>query len=258
MAIKSKEISEAKIRQALWMLKKNQTKKVVCGHLGIAYNPKRLQTIIDDFQTKIIRDKELKAKARLKKFTDSEQDSIVDDYLEGGGLTGIGELYYVSPQRIKKILIDRNVPLRGRGKKAPANVDHVIQNLNIKFKIGDRVFLPKTSQFAHVHEVFDEEWLELHRHPIKRRYIELHAMKSAKKKWGEEFEGKEDIHWNIYWEYEDGPEWKEHAIKMRIDQVELNLIETGRESYRLYIEGDHAHWAYQHRNNLYPVINNGN
>ena len=42
-------IPEAKIRQAIWMLKKNKTKKVVCDHIGISYSPKRLDTIIEDF-----------------------------------------------------------------------------------------------------------------------------------------------------------------------------------------------------------------
>ena len=39
-------ISEAKIRQAIWMLKAKKTKKQVCEHLGIAYNTKRLDNII--------------------------------------------------------------------------------------------------------------------------------------------------------------------------------------------------------------------
>ena len=77
MANKSTKISEAKIRQALWMLKKNKTKKVVCDHLGIAYNPKRLQTILDNFQIKTVREKELKRKARFKEFTNKEKEEIV-------------------------------------------------------------------------------------------------------------------------------------------------------------------------------------
>ena len=35
---KTQEISETKIRQAIWMLKANKTKKSVCEHIGIAYN----------------------------------------------------------------------------------------------------------------------------------------------------------------------------------------------------------------------------
>jgi DNA-binding CsgD family transcriptional regulator len=36
------EISEAKIRQAIWMMKQKKTKKSICEHLGISYNTKRL------------------------------------------------------------------------------------------------------------------------------------------------------------------------------------------------------------------------
>ena len=37
---------------------------------------------------------------------------------------------------------------------------------------------------------------------------------------------------------DDGSQWKEWAIKNRINQVELIIEETGREAYRLYILGD--------------------
>ena len=35
---KANEITEAKIRQAIWMIKAKKTKKSICEHLGIAYN----------------------------------------------------------------------------------------------------------------------------------------------------------------------------------------------------------------------------
>ena len=47
MVIKNIEIPEAKIRQALWMIKSKKTKKAICEHLGIAYNTKRLDNIIN-------------------------------------------------------------------------------------------------------------------------------------------------------------------------------------------------------------------
>lgn len=251
-------ISEAKIRQAIWMLKKNKTKKVVCDHIGISYSPKRLDTIIEDFHKRIERDKELKAKARFKTFSEKEKKSIADDYLGGQGLTAIGKRNFISPQRVKKFLIELNVPLRGRGKKSEATVNHIKQDLEIKFKKGDRVLIAKSSEFAEVKEVYDEEWLEEHRNPVRRRYLELHAMEAARKKYGDDYEGKEDIHWQIYWQYDSGMEWKESAIKYRIHQIESILEETGRESYRLYVEGDSGHFLEEHRNNLYPVMANGN
>ena len=226
--------------------------------MGISYSPKRLDTIIDDFHKRIEREKELKAKARFKKFSETEKKSMADDYLGGDGLSNIAERNFISPQRVKKFLMELNVPLRGRGKKSEAKVDHIVQDLEVKFKVGDKVLIAKNSQFAKVKEVFDEDWVEEHRNPARRRYIELHPMKDARKKYGEEFEGIEDIHWQIYWQYENGKEWKESAIKYRIHQIESILEETGRESYRLYVEGDAGHFLEEHRNNLYPVMANGN
>ena len=256
--VKSSDISEAKIRQAIWMLKKYKTKKLICEHICISYSPKKLDAIIDDFHKRIEREKELKTKARFKKFSETEMKSMADDYLSGDGLTAIAQRNFISPQRVKKFLMELNVPLRGRGKKSEAKVDHIIQNLEVKFKIGDKVLIAKNSQFAKVKEVFDEDWVEEHRNPTRRRYIELHAMKDARKKYGQDFEGKEDIHWQIYWQYENGGEWKESAIKYRIHQIESILEQTGRESYRLYVEGDAGHFVEEHRNNLYPVMANGN
>ena len=84
--VKAITIPEAKIRQAIWMLKKGKTKKAVCEHIGISYSPKRLDTIIEDFHKRIEREKELKAKARFKKFSEAEKKSMADDYLGGDGL----------------------------------------------------------------------------------------------------------------------------------------------------------------------------
>ena len=103
------EITEAKIRQAIWMLKAKKTKKAVCEHLGIAYNTKRLDAIIQDFHDKIEREAELKKKARSKIFTKTEKQGIAESYLSGETQSGIAKQFYVSPQRIKKILMEMNV-----------------------------------------------------------------------------------------------------------------------------------------------------
>ena len=64
---KPTDISEAKIRQAIWMIKAKKTKKAVCEHLGIAYNTKRLDAIIQEFHDKQKREAELKKKAKIWK-----------------------------------------------------------------------------------------------------------------------------------------------------------------------------------------------
>ena len=156
---KSPTIPEAKIRQAIWMLKKGKTKKAVCDHVGMAYSPKRLDTLIEDFHKRIEREKQLKAKARFKKFSESEKKSMADDYLKGDGLSAIAQRNFISPQRVKKFLMELNVPLRSRGKKKAAKVEHVVQDLDVKFKVGQKVFIADTSEYAEVKEVFDEDWV---------------------------------------------------------------------------------------------------
>ena len=92
---KPTEISEAKIRQAIWMIKAKKTKKAVCEHLGIAYNTKRLDAIIQEFHNKQDREAELKKKARAKVFTKSEKQGIADSYLAGETKSGIAKQFYV-------------------------------------------------------------------------------------------------------------------------------------------------------------------
>jgi len=250
------EISETKIRQAIWMIKANKTKKSVCEHLGIAYNTKRLDTIIKEFQDKENRLKELKKKRSKTPFSEAEKKSIVDDYNNGDSQSAIATRLYASPQRIKNILIEMNVPIRARSKTGKAKVDHVVQDLDVIFKKEDRVFIPKINAFGKVKEIFDEEWIDYHRQPERRRYVELHALEEAKKRYGETFEGHEDVHWNIYWQYDNGTEWKESAIKYKIGQVENIIEETGREYYSLFVDGDYGHFRNENRENLFPVKSN--
>jgi hypothetical protein len=254
-AAKTDEIQESDIRIVKWMLKKGKTKKACCEQLGIAYNTKRLDKILEDFDAKLAREEELKTKAKNKVFTRDEMKTIAQAYLDGETQSGLAKQFFVSPQKIKKMLIEMNVPIRARGKKKAANVEHVVQDLDVKFAKGQKVFVPSLNTFGFVEEVFDEDWIDIHREPINKRYVELHGMEQAQKKHGPEFEGREDVHWNIYWQYENEPEWKQFAIKERIKDVESVIEETGREFYRLWV-GDNenqGHFMYANRDKLFPV-----
>lgn len=250
------EISETKIRQAIWMLKTNKTKKSICEHLGIAYNTKRLDTIIKDFQDREERIADLKKKRSKTPFTEAEKKSIVQDYNSGDTQTAIAERMYTTAARIKAVLIEMNVPLRARSKKGEATVDHVVQDLDVILKKGDKVFIPKINSFGLIKEVFDEEWVDYYRHPAKRRYVEIQNLEALRKKHGEDFEGVEDTHWNIYWCYDNGTEWKEHAIKDKIKDVETTLEKTGREYYSIWVEGDYGHFTTAGRDKIFPVMGN--
>jgi transposase-like protein len=255
---KSTEIPEAKIRQVLWMLKVGKTKKACCEHLGINYNTKKLQSILDEFAEQQEREANLKALAKAKVFTQDEKLQIAKDYVDGEAQSSIAKRFHISPQKVKSFLIELNVPIRGRGKNSVAKVEHIVQDLEVKFNKGDKVFIPKGSVFAIVDEVYDEEWVYKHRDPIRCRYVELHPLKDARLKFGDEYEGKEDIHYNVYWEYENEAPWKQFAIKNMINYVEEVLESTGREIYRLKVLGDNSRLITVNRHNIYPVmVSNG-
>ena len=248
-------ISEAKIRQAIWMLKAKKTKKQVCEHLGIAYNTKRLDNIIQEFHNNIDREAELKKKARLKKFTLEEKQAIADSYLNGDTQSALAKTYYISPQRIKNILIEMNVPIRARGKGKAANVEHVVQDLEVRFKKGDKVFLARENTFAVVREVYDEEWLEVHENGFQK-YIEIYPFKpGANGMAGKYSEPAEGVHYEIYWmlEGEVLPTRKLSAFLRKRDNVSKIIEDTGRESYLLYRQGDHGGYVSAVRDQLFPV-----
>jgi hypothetical protein len=249
-AVVQQEIPEAKIRQAIWMLKQKKTKKSVCEHLGIAYNTKRLDTIIQDFKDKEAREKRLKEKAKNTPLTEADKKSIIKDYLNGEAQSAIAKQFYISPQRVKKVLLENNVPIRSRKKNEPAKTEHIVQDLEIKFSTGEKVFFGELNSFATITEVFDEEYVE--RLSLGRqRYVETYKW-TPKSPHPDAVEG---IHYEIYWELEDGTRWLLNPFKAHISRVENLIIETGRETYNVWIEGDYAHRrSFVSRDKLFPVV----
>ena len=256
------DIPEAKIRQAIWMLKVNKTKKAVCEHLGIAYNTKRLNTIIENFHDRLEKEAALKKAAKAKVVTQEEKQGIADSYLNGDTQSAIAKLYYISPARVKKILIEMNVPIRARGKGKAANVEHVIQDLEVKFKKGDKVFYAEKNCFMQVREVYDEDWLEHHENGFQK-YIEIYPFKPDPKTGmaGKYYEPALGVHYEIYWmlEGETLPTRKLDAFLHQRKKVSKIIEDTGRESYLTYQLGDHGGYATLNRDALFPVkvINGG-
>jgi len=249
------EITEAKIRQAIWMLKANKTKKSICEHLGIAYNTKRLDNIIKEFHEKLEREADLKKKARNKIFTKVEKQGIADSYLGGETQSALAKQFHISPQRIKKILMDMNVPIRARGKGKAAQVDHVVQDLEVKFVQGDKVFLAAENTFADVREVYDEDWLEAHENGFQK-YVETYPFKPGRNGMsGRYSEPTHGIHYEIYWmlEGEVLPTRKLDAFLRQREKVSKVIEETGRESYLIYKTDDYGGYKTVTRDKLFPV-----
>jgi len=249
------EITEAKIRQAVWMIKAKKTKKSVCEHLGIAYNTKRLDQIINDFFAKEEREKELRKKASRKVFSEAEKKAIANSYLEGETQSAIAKTYYITPARVKKFLIEMNVPIRARGKNKEAQTDHIVQDLEVRFNTGDRVFLAEKNCFAEVREVYDEEWLEVHESGFQK-YIEIYPFKPGRNgKAGRYSEPAQGIHYEIYWmlEGEVLPTRKLNSFLHQRNKVSRIIEDTGRESYLIYRKDDHGGYMSVTRDKLFPV-----
>ena len=248
------EIPEAKIRQVIWMLKTGKTKKACCEHLGIAYNTKKLDTIVEDFHKRIEREAELKKAAKTKIFTQKEKEGIAKQYLAGEAQSTLAEQYFISPQRIKNILLETNTPIRGRGKNSEAKVDHIVQDLETKFKAGDKVFLAKYNCFAIVDNVFDEDYVEL-LESGRQRYVETWPFKPDPKTGmsGRFDQPAEGVHYEIYWVLDNGDEMKMSAMKQQRARIMKTIEETGREYYSVWRADDDNCFYYAFRDELYPV-----
>ena len=247
------EIPEAKIRQIIWMLKSGKTKKACCEHISIPYNTKKLDTIIEDFHKRLEREAELKKAAKTKIFTKQEKESIAKQYLAGEAQSALAEQYFISPQRIKNILMETNTPIRGRGKNSEAKVDHIVQDLESKFKAGDKVFFAKYNCFAQVHQVFDEDYIDYLENG-RQRYIETYPFKPNKFGMSGRFsEPAEGVHYEIYWLLDNGDEMKMSAVQQQRDRIMKTIEETGREYYSVWRSDDDNCFYYAHRDELYPV-----
>lgn len=251
------EILEAKIRVVIWMLKKGKTKKACCEHLGIPYNTKKLDTIIEDF--KKAEEKAIRLKEKMKKTPLSKEmiSNIISEYQEGDAQSKIAERYYISAARVKKVLLENNVPIRSRSKKQPAKVDHITQDLNVQFKKGDKVFIPKYNTFGVIKEVYNEEYIE-HMSDGFPKAIDLGSMSSA----GVDKELVEGIHYESYWIFNNDVDknisWKTKALQHHLAGIENSLAEYGSETYKLWIEennnGVGGFFSTMRRESLYPIV----
>jgi hypothetical protein len=249
---KTQEVTEAKIRNAIWYLKVGKTKKFVCEFLGIPYSTKKLDKLIEDFRSKEQREKELKKAARTKIFTQAEKQSMAAAYMSGDSQSAIATQYYISPQKLKNILIEMSVPIRGRGKNTEAKVDHINQDLSVKFKKADKVFVAKFNCFATIAEVYDEDYLD-YLESGRQRYQETHPFKQGFA--GKYEEPTEGVHYEIYWQLEDGKEMKLSAMKTLRNRIIKSLEETGREYYLVWREDDQGAFYHLSRDSLYPFRN---
>lgn len=239
-------IDEADLRVAVWMSNQGKTKKAICEFLKIKYNTTRLAKILEQFQAALDRAAELKKAARGKKFTDEEKTLIVKRYIEVGSMAKVADEYYVSPAKIKAVLLEKQVPIKSR---KTVLVDHIHQDLDEAFNTGDIVFSKLHKTRCQIKQKYDEEYVEkLKQGSIKtvdNPYIPLID--------GGEIE---NIHYNVYWILDDGTNaGLLSGVQSTIKSIEKNLAQEGQEFYKIKVEGSDGeeYYAFCKRGDLYKV-----
>lgn len=88
------------------------TKKEACSILNIAYNTKRLDTIIQEHLDDIERVSRMKAKLRGTPASDDEIKWVIRGYLGGENVSEIASRMYRSPAFVKAIIEKIGVPMK--------------------------------------------------------------------------------------------------------------------------------------------------
>jgi len=113
MAVKKKDhenLSDANIKKVIDLLDKGSTKKEACSVLNIAYNTKRLGTIIEQFTKTQAHKKKMRASKRGKKADDSEISTVAQEFLTGSPVSEIATRMYRSPGFVKAIIQKLGIP----------------------------------------------------------------------------------------------------------------------------------------------------
>ena len=153
MAIDVNGIKEEDIRIAKWMLKTGKTKKAICEYLKIAYNTTKLDKLIKDFDEKVTKDQELKLLNKNREFSEEEKRLIANDYSAGMAPSKLSDNWHISVYRIKKILVEMQIPIRGRSRK-DTKVDHIKIDPNIIYNIGDRVLIVSEGRKGKISKIY--------------------------------------------------------------------------------------------------------
>ena len=95
-------ISNDQYEDAMAWLEDGGTKKGACEILGIAYNTKRLDTLIEDHITRRDAEKRLRATKRKTAITPDESIAMITDYLRGESMQDLSNSYYRSVSVIKQ------------------------------------------------------------------------------------------------------------------------------------------------------------
>lgn len=143
-ARKKVEISEDQYDRCLEARENGETKKSQCAILGIAYNTKRLDTLLDDYLSAKQRRIEMRKKVRKQPVTDQDIADWTLMYLQGSPLVEISESYYRTAGMVRSKLEKLGVwGLMSTESVSPLNPPMVNDELMEEdFELGEVVFVP--------------------------------------------------------------------------------------------------------------------
>lgn len=106
------EISKEQYQEAQLIIDNGGTKKAACEALGIAYNTKRLDKLLEDYSRRQEVDKSMRAKKRKTAVSDEEVANWVTAYLNGATFDELSDSYFRSANIIKYHLEKHGALLR--------------------------------------------------------------------------------------------------------------------------------------------------
>ena len=137
----------------------NVTKKRLCEMLGIAYNTKRLDTLLEDFEAEKEHRKAMMKKMRTKSISEQDVAGFVEDYLTGESLVEIAKRSYRSPA-----LIRRRLEMAGvwglRFQETPNPLDpHLVPDecMSETFEVGQKVWVPGYRCLGEVKNIYTNQ-----------------------------------------------------------------------------------------------------
>jgi len=116
------------------------TKKAACGILNIAYNTKRLGTLIEEYQERVIFSKRKRAEMRTRAVSREDAKYIITEYLEGTAVQEISERTFRGTSVIKKVLDKYKVPIREVGSSYFDPIYLPDDGHKTEYAVGDLVF----------------------------------------------------------------------------------------------------------------------
>lgn len=116
--LEEEKMTDANIARVLTLLEPQEegakpiTKKLACELLGMAYNTKRLDQVIQEYTERKSKERERRAAKRGKPATTDEVQYVIQDYLSGETVDSISKSLYRSTAFVKGILEKYHVPIR--------------------------------------------------------------------------------------------------------------------------------------------------